>query len=210
MKSSLKNMVLVLFCITLLSSAGVGAVYMITEAPIAAAKATAEKKALAAVLPEFDKVEEIKLDTVKMQEPIEALAYKATKGGKVVGYAIKSTTKKGFSGTIRMMVGFDTEGKIINVNVLEQGETPGLGANITKEDNPVLASIKVQNKKKPISDIKLQVKKDGGDIDAITAATISSRAYLDAVSTAFSVFKYLVGWSKTIDATGGATNIKKE
>ena len=193
-------MVLVLFCITLLSSAGVGAVYMITEAPIAAAKAAAEKSALTAVLPEFDATEQSEYTV----DDLQIVAYKATKGGEVVGYAIKSATKSGFSGLIRLMVGFDAKGTILNVNVLEQAETPGLGANITNEDNPVLASIKGQRASK----INLTVKKDGGDVDALTAATISSRAYVDAVARAYSVFRFVVGWASEIEATTGATNKK--
>ena len=134
MKSSLKNMVLVLFCITLISSACVGLVNMITVDPIAKAKEAAVKEALAQVLPEFDATEksEHKVDELTI------IAHKATKDGQIVGYAIETATKNGFSGLVRLMVGFDTAGTILNVNVLEQSETPGLGANMTKEGNPLL------------------------------------------------------------------------
>ncbi len=202
MKSSLKNMVLVLFCITLLSSAGVGAVYMITEAPIAAAKSAAEKSALETVLPEFDATEQ----SEHMVDGLEIVAYKASKDGKVVGYAIKTASKSGFSGMIKMMVGFDNNGTILNVDVLEQNETPGLGAKMDEDGNPILASIKG----KEASKTKLTVKKDGGDVDALTAATISSRAYADAVARAYSVFKFVAGWEKDIQATTGATKKKEE
>ena len=190
-------MVLVLFCITLISGACVGVVNMITIEPIAKAKAAAEEAALAQVLPEFDATE--KSEHIADELPIEA--YKATKEGKVVGYAIKTASKNGFSGMIKMMVGFDTKGTIINVNVLEQNETPGLGAKMTEEGNPLLASVK----DKEASKIKLQVKKDGGDVDALTAATISSRAYADAVARAFEVFKVVAGWQNEVNATTGAS-----
>ena len=202
MKSSLKNMVLVLFCITLISGACVGLVNMITEGPIAKAKAAAEKAALAEVLPEFDEVDEADYPV----DGLQITSYKATKDGTVVGYAIKTATKNGFSGMIKMMVGFDLQGRILNVKVLEQSETPGLGAKIKDDNNPVLASIKG----KEASQTKLCVKKDGGDIDALTAATISSRAYADAVARAYSVFKYVAGWSDKIEATTGATKKDKE
>ena len=91
MKSSLKNMVLVLFCITLVSSACVGLVNMITVEPIAKAKAAAVQAALAEVLPEFDATEKSEHEA----DELLIIAHKATKGGEVVGYAIESATKNG-------------------------------------------------------------------------------------------------------------------
>ena len=200
MKSSLKNMVLVLFCITLISSACVGLVNMITADPIAKAKEAAVKAALAQVLPEFDATEK----SEHTADELLILAYKATKGGEVVGYAIETATKNGFSGLVKLMVGFDTKGRIININVLEQSETPGLGAKMTEEGNPLLASIQG----KEASKINLTVKKDGGDVDALTAATISSRAYAEAVARAFEVFEVAAGWDDDVNATSGATQTK--
>ena len=195
-------MVLVLFCITLISGACVGLVNMITEEPIAEAKKMADEAALVKVLPEFDQIEksEHKADELTVE------VNKASKDGRVVGYAIKTATKNGFSGMITMMVGFDTKGTILNVEVLEQSETPGLGAKMSEEGNPILASLKG----KKASKTKLTVKKDGGDVDALTAATISSRAYADAVARAYSVFKFVAGWEKDIQATTGATKKNKE
>ena len=202
MKSSLKNMVLVLFCITLISSACVGLVNMITVDPIAKAKEAAVKAALAQVLPEFDATEKGE----HTADELTILSYKATKDGKVVGYAIETATKNGFSGLVRLMVGFDTKGTILNVNVLEQSETPGLGAKMTEEGSPLLASIQG----KEASKVNLTVKKDGGDVDALTAATISSRAYAEAVARAYEVFKVAAGWQNEVNATSGATQTKEE
>ena len=202
MKSSLKNMVLMLFCITLVSAACVGLVNKITTEPIAKAKEAAEKAALAQVLPAFDAIEVSEHEA----DELAIVAYKATKDGEVVGYAVKTATKNGFSGMVKMMVGFDTKGTILNVNVLEQNETPGLGAKMTEEGNPLLASIL----NKEASNIKFQVKKDGGDIDALTAATISSRAYADAVARAYEVFKVAAGWQNEVNATTGASQTKKD
>ena len=200
MKSSLKNMVLVLFCITLISGACVGLVNMITVEPIAKAKAAAVQAALAEVLPEFDATE----SSEHLADELMIVAHKATKDGKVVGYAIESATKNGFSGLVRLMVGFDAKGTILNVNVLEQAETPGLGAKMTEEGNPLLASIQG----KVASKVKLTVKKDGGDVDALTAATISSRAYAEAVARAFEVFEVAAGLDDEVNATSGATQTK--
>ena len=66
---------------------------------------------------------------------------------------------------------------MLNVNVLEQNETPGLGTKMADEGNPLFASFEGRNP----GEMKLAVKKDGGDVDALTAATISSRAYVDAI-----------------------------
>ena len=195
-------MVLSLFCITLVSSACVGVVNMITASKIEEAKAAAAKRALAQVLPEFDTTER----SEHTADELTIVAHKATKGGEVVGYAIETSTKSGFSGLIRMMVGFDVEGRILNVNVLEQNETPGLGAKMTEEGNPLLVSIQG----KEASKINLTVKKDGGDVDALTAATISSRAYAEAVARAYAVFKVAAGWQSDVQATTGATQTKKE
>jgi electron transport complex protein RnfG len=202
MKSSLKNMVLVLFCITLISSACVGFVNMITEEPIAEAKVAAVKAALAEVLPEFDATEK----SEHTADELLIIAYKATKDGEVVGYAVESATKSGFSGLVRLMVGFDTKGTVLNVNVLEQAETPGLGAKMTEESNPLVESVKG----KSAPQFNFKVRKDGGDIDALTAATISSRAYAEALARAYSVFKVVAGWEKEVQATTGASQTKKE
>ena len=198
MKSSLKNMVLVLFCITLISSACVGLVNMITVEPIAKAKEAAVKAALAEVLPEFDEVDEANYPV----DGLQITSYKATKDGAVVGYAIKTATKNGFSGMIKMMVGFDLQGRILNVKVLEQSETPGLGAKIKDDNNPVLASIKG----KEASQTELCVKKDGGDIDAITASTITSRAFTNGVATAVNVLSAIAGTPMLIDNATGASS----
>lgn len=198
MESSLKNMVLVLFTITLLSSAAVGGVYMLTKEPIAQAKVAAVNDALKQVLPEYEA-------TTSQDIEVNALPIKvhtATVADKAVGYAVESISKNGFGGEVRLMVGFDTEGTILNINVLEQKETPGLGTKMADEGNVLLASLKDKN----AAQINLTVKKDGGDIDALTAATISSRAYAEAVAVAYEAFKVACGWqTEAGDVATGAT-----
>lgn len=203
MESSLKNMVLVLFTITLLSSAAVGGVYMLTEEPIAQAKVAAVNNALKQVLPEYEA-------TTSQDIEVNALPIKvhtATVADKAVGYAVESNSKNGFGGEVRLMVGFDTEGTILNINVLEQKETPGLGTKMADEGNVLLASLKDKN----AAQINLTVKKDGGDIDALTAATISSRAYAEAVAVAYEAFKVACGWQTEAGdvATGASKQAEK-
>ena len=197
MKSTLFNMVAVLFTITLIASAGVGAVNMITEQPIAEAKQAATTAALANVLPAFD-------DNSVSEQEIDGLpikVYTATSGEAVVGYAVETLTKSGFGGSIRLMVGFQPDGNIYNVNVLEQAETPGLGSKMCDEGNALISSIKDKN----VFTIEFKVKKDGGELDALTAATISSRAYYDAVARAKEAYLVASGKKQWADGVSGAT-----
>lgn len=193
MKSTLLNMVSVLAGICLVASACVGAVYTITAEPIAQAKAQATIDALSNVLPAFDENTrtELTLD-------LPVAVYTATKGGEVVGYAVETMTKNGFGGAIRMMVGFLPSGEVYNVNVLEQAETPGLGTKMCDEGNPLIESFKGRNP----ADMKMSVTKDGGDVQALTAATISSRAYVDAMSRAYAALTEVRG---AADSATGAT-----
>jgi len=173
-------MVLVLFAITLICSAVVGAVYRFTKDPIEEAKIKKTVEALKVVLPEFDN------NPVKDKQTIDgATVYKATLKGDVVGYAVEGISQNGFNGPVKLLVGFDVQGAIVNIAVLEQAETPGLGANMVADNNNLITSFKG---KKP-AEMTLKVKQDGGDVDALTAATISSRAYTEAVASAAKVFQ---------------------
>lgn len=178
MKSSLKNMVLMLFVIALVCSAAVSVVYDVTKEPIRQAQQQKVVDALRNVLPAFD-------NTPERVERDGCAVYEATNGGEVVGYAIESTSPNGFSGNVTLMVGVQTDGTIYNIEVLEQAETPGLGANMVAEGNVLLSSFKGRKG----SEMTMTVRKDGGDVDALTAATISSRAYSEAVALAYGVFE---------------------
>jgi electron transport complex protein RnfG len=109
--------------------------------------------------------------------------YPAKRDGGIVGYAVSTYSKKGFSGNISLMAGFKTDGTIINITVLAQKETPGLGTKMTEP------AFKNQFNDKNPSDFGLKVKKDGGQVDAITAATISSRAFCDAMDRAYNTLQ---------------------
>ncbi len=182
MKSTLMNMVLVLLVITAIASASVGGVYILTKEPIALANENAKKEALSQVLPAFENTEmtNVSLDGLEIE------VYTATAAsGEVVGYAVNTATMSGFSGLFRLMVGLDTQGTVLNVNVLSHSETPGLGSKMTDEGNSLLMSVKDKN----IKDINWDMKKNGGDIDALTAATISSMAYADAMQRAMAAYE---------------------
>lgn len=196
-------MTLVLFGITLIASAGVGTVNMITAEPIALAEQAAKTTALTSVLPAFDHTASETLTIDDM--PITV--YTATSEGDVIGYAVESMSKQGFSGAISLMVGFTPSGGVINVNVLKQNETPGLGTKMADEGNPLLESVKGQDlTQKKLVNGKLAVTKDGGDVDALTAATISSRAYVDAINRAWMAFRSVATGVEATDTASGATD----
>lgn len=182
-ESSFKNMVLTLLVISLVASFSLGAVYNLTKEPIAKAQQQKKENAIKQVVPEFDKLEQV---SVMPDEGGEAvMVNKAYNAGSIVGYAVETYTDKGFSGRIQLMVGFRPDGTIVNTAILKHGETPGLGDKMdaSKSDFPN------QFKDKSPESFKLSVKKDGGDVDAITAATISSRAFCDGVQRAYNAVR---------------------
>lgn len=142
--------------------------YEITKPKIEAQLKTEEQDALKAIMPQADSFSE---------KTIEGIEYfEALKGKSIAGYCIR-VVGTGYNGYIRMIVGIDTNGTIQGLEVLEQSETPGLGAKINEvrqgENEPwFLRQFKGKDAK------TIEVKKD---IDAITGATISSRAVTDAV-----------------------------
>ncbi len=185
-ESNLLTMTLALVVITLVASAALGYVYTLTKGPIELAMKHKETAALKVVLPEFDNnpLEE-EFEVPALDDTTQKLScYPAKKDGKIVGVAIKTYTDIGFSGHFEVMVGFQPDGTIINSTVLSHQETPGLGDKIDKKKSDWSDQF---NGKNPAT-FKLAVEKDGGDVKAITAATISSRAYTDAIKRAYDAF----------------------
>ena len=179
-ESNLFNMVLTLLLITLAAGVSLGFMNELTKGPKAATRLKQKLNAITSVLPAFDNnpAEEVyKMQVEGFKDSLEF--YTAKKDGEVVGTAVNTFTKKGFSGLIKMMVGFDKEGKIFNIAVLQQKETPGLGTKIKSN------KFKRQFIGKHPEEFKMTVKKDGGEVDGITGATISSRAYCDGIERAF-------------------------
>ena len=197
LESNFTNMVVVLFSVTLIASAAVGYVQTLTAGPIEAAKEAKQVNAIRQVIPgEFDN--DPNTDVWKVQTPDggELEFYPAKKNGELVGTAVKTYTNNGFGGKIWLMVGFNPDGTISNYSVLEHKETPGLGS---KMDTWFVKDGKGDIIGKNPGGNGLKVSKDGGEVDAITAATISSRAFLDAVNRASAAL------SGNADASSGAT-----
>ena len=182
-ESTFINMVATLFIVTFVSSAAVGYVYEVTKEPIAQAKLEKKTSAIRSVVPEFDNnpIEE----SYTIDSSLGLLSfYPAKMGSQLVGTAIESITNKGFGGTVKLMVGLLPNGIIKDIAVLEHKETPGLGDKMDKSKSDFSLQFNGKNPAKT----KLSVSKDGGDIKAITAATISSRAFCDAVQRAYTSY----------------------
>lgn len=184
MKSTLTNMIIVLVVITAVASAAVGGMYILTKEPIAKAKIAKINSGIEEVIPEFDNnpyAESMQAEA----DGSSVMIYPAKLGDEVVGYAVECFSNNGFGGKIGLLVGFTTEGKITKISVLEHHETPGLGDKI----DPAKSKFSVQFEGADPANMNLTVKKDGGDVDAITASTISSRAYTEALRQAYTTFK---------------------
>ena len=180
-QSSFKNMTVCLFAICIVCSSLLAGVYALTKAPIDAAAAAKNEAAIKEVLPETAvTIEEER--TVDFEGASYAYNLAYDEAGNTVGCAI-NVAPVGFGGPIPIKVGFDASGVIWNTKVLSQAETPGLGAKCVE------ASFSEQFKGFDPAQKKLAVKKDGGDVDAITASTITSRAYADGVALAVKVFQ---------------------
>ena len=186
-ESTLKNMLLTLLVITLISGASLGGMYKLTKAPIEASKQAKQQNAISQVTPEFDNDPAAEAIEATTEDGSLIKLFPAKKSGELVGMAVESVTNKGFGGEVRIMIGFRPDGSIINYQVLEHKETPGLGTKMDEWFRTDKGSQSILDKN-PGSN-NLTVAKDGGEVDAITAATISSRAFLDAVDVAYKAFQ---------------------
>lgn len=192
LQSTILNMTLVLTIIAIVAGGALASVNSITSKQIEKIKAEKLQKGIKEVLG-------ISLDKkIKVEEKTEGnfVFYSTTKG-----IAVR-TTQNGFGGPIEVLVGFDNEGTIKGYQILSHSETPGLGA---KAGEWFQKGNKGDIIGKNPSNINLTVSKDGGDIDAITASTITSRAFLSAVKNAYDALS-----SNKTDAQTSATKQNKK
>ena len=205
LESTLLNMVLVLTGVAVIMGGILAYVNHLTEGPIAEQKAKALADGIKSVMCVNDikvaKTDTVRQNDAKGKELIYIIYQTQDAQGKDLGAAVESTTG-GFGGDLKVLVGFDPEGKILGYTLLEHAETPGLGAKADKwfqkgEKGDIIG-------KSPAE--PLTVSKDGGKVDAITASTITSRAFLLAVNNAYSAYK-----ATPADAETGATSqVKSE
>lgn len=194
-KSNLKNMVLCLFGTCLFCSAVLGGVYALTKEPIEQTNAKILQTAVGQVLLRNADGTDIKEGTAILEAPdvleMDGKSYEyytQVENDKPVAYAIKSTVV-GFGGPLTLMVGISADRKLVlNTSVLAHSETPGLGAKCTSDEK-----FMSQWKGLQLETTKLEVQKPVKDgIDAITASTITSKAYTSAVANALAAFDKIV------------------
>ena len=200
-KSTFITILASLTCFCLIAGTALAVANKLTEDKIAAAKAAALQEAIKKVAPEFDNDPSAEQYRAATADGDSLTIYPAKKGGKLVGAAVETNTKKGFGGEIRIMVGFDADQKIVNYSVLEHNETPGLGSKMEEWFRTDKGKQSVLGR-----DMKGGALKVGGEVDAITAATISSRAFLDAINRAYAAYAQGAGKGDAkADGASGAT-----
>lgn len=185
LESSLKNMILSLAIISFVAAAVLGGVYEYTKDPILQAQKDKQTNAIKDVLPQNNPKILPKIEISLENRTEKYIIFPAEKDGKPIGVAIQ-TSAKGYGGLIEVMVGIDNNGNIINYSILSMAETPGLGSKLTdwfktdKNNQSIIGKNPGEN--------KFLVKKDGGEFDAITASTISSRAFMKSIQDAYNAF----------------------
>lgn len=183
--STLPNMLLSLTAICCVAAALLSFVHESTRATISAQELNALQNGINKVTPSFDNSPYEEKITVTFDGD-EFVIYPAKKGETLQGAAVESVSHNGFSGDVRVLVGLDMDGKVVDYTVLEQAETPGLGAEMDQffretDTGHFIPGISVTT--------PLSVTKDGGTVDAITAATISSRAFLETINKAYAAYQ---------------------
>jgi electron transport complex protein RnfG len=188
LESSLTNMVLVLTLVAVIMGGILAFVNHLTEGPINLQKEKALADGIKTVMVSDNitvaQPVEVKQNDAKGKEMVFTIYQVKDAQGNDLGAAVESTTG-GFGGDLKVLVGFDPEGKILGYTLLEHAETPGLGAKADKwfqkgEKGDIIG----KDPKEPLT-----VSKDGGQVDAITASTITSRAFLLAVNNAYKAYK---------------------
>ena len=187
----LKDMSRLLITLTLIAaSAGLilSLVESATREPIKEQRRIQMLKALSAVLPEFDNSPDTDIVTLengvdKKGKPVQVTFYRARKEPQLVGSAFKVIAPDGYSGNIEVMVGVKPDQLVNAIEILAHAETPGLG------DKIALPSFKDIFKGKGLDNADWRVKKDGGEFDQITGATISPRAIVGAVKKGLEFYR---------------------
>lgn len=183
--STLPNMILSLGCISVFAGAVLGGVYTVTKEPIERQAAAMRQAAISDVAPAFTNNPEAD----KWETEIDGLpftVYPALENGRLAGAAVKGSSMDGFAGEITVMCGFEADGTLKDYRVLTQAETPGLGSKMEEWFRNPRGGRSVLGKDPSAKGFK--VAKDGGEIDGITAATISSRAFISIVRNASEAF----------------------
>ncbi len=182
MKAILK-LIVTLTIICVVAAISLSFVHQITLKPIAYQKRMEKVRALKRVLPAYDNHPEKDILKIPGEKGGTVEVNLAKKGGKVIAVAYRVVSHKGYGGDISLLMGVDIKGKITGIEILGMMETPGLGARIEEP------AFKKQFVGRTLKNTKWAVKKDGGDIDQITGATISPRAVVEAIHGGLQLFE---------------------
>ena len=223
LESNFRNMLLALTCTVLISGGTLSALYMITAERTAEVREERRQTAIRLVLPPIENLQFAEPEVVALEGFGNFTVVRAyDEAGNYVGAAVESFSRNGYSGNIYIMVGFDTDGNIVDYSILAHRETPGLGTKIIDWFRPQetgnrslverIFGFEVVSPPRESSIIgknpgihDLRVRPDGGIIDNITAATISAQAFLEAVNLAFAAYTNNAAFA--VDVTTSATAV---
>ncbi len=182
------RLMLVLTTTCFVAALALSQVYQLTEEPIAHQKRLEVLRAIRAVLPNIDNEPDkdvIRLPCGKISpgESKEVTFFRGRVSGELAGVAFIVESREGYGGRIEIMLGVDPRGRILGIEILSHLETPGLGNKITQKP------FRQQFVGKNLKNTKWAVRKDGGDIDQITGATISPRAVVKAVKRGLEIYQ---------------------
>jgi len=204
LESSITNMVIVLVAVAVVTGGLLAWVNNVTSGPIA----EQNEKTLADGIKSVLCADDLKVtandsitENIGGKDCTFVVHEAADASGNFIGAAVESTVG-GFGGDLKVLVGFDAEGKVLGYTILQTAETPGLGAKADKwfqKDGKGNIIGRQMDTAKPLT-----VKKDGGDVDAITASTITTRAFLKAINQAYAAYE-----GQDVDAASGATKQQK-
>lgn len=179
-------MFLSLFIISAVASATLAFVYNATKEKIEIQKTAKKNAAIKNVLPAYanSPVNEMYMLPTEDGDSLKCYPGK-DENGNMIGTAIETYDDGGFSERIYIMVGILPDGSVYNTAVLSHKETPGLGDKMDKKKSEWSNQFNGKN----LNTFVLKVKKDGGEVDAITAATITSRAFTNSIARAWAAMQ---------------------
>ncbi len=189
LKSTLPNMLLSLGIVSIVAAALLAAMYTVTKEPIAKMEQQSRIDAIREVAPAFDNNPVDQAVEITTAKGTKCTVFPAYKDGKFAGAAVQTSSMEGFGGEIQIMVGFTANGTVKDYKVLSHAETPGLGSKMQMWfRDPKDARSILDKSPATVSFYVTKDKEQHGQIDGITAATISSRAFLGAVREAFEAY----------------------
>jgi electron transport complex protein RnfG len=192
-KSIQRNSIL-LGLFAMLVASGTAVTHLATKDAIAEQKRLARQKALLEIIPPARHDNSMLDDTLPTDDPVflklrdEQSIFIARKGNKPVAAILPAIAPDGYSGDIQLIVGINIDGSVAGVRVLSHRETPGLGDKVETQKSDWIYGFEGKSLGNPVAD-RWKVKRDGGEFDQFTGATITPRAVTNAVYRTLLYFK---------------------